>query len=159
MNCNILNIYILQSALLALATYASDSNDADRLRHLASPAGKVCSQFFVAVFMISCLINRFSEIFVLRSCRTNMRSGQLQTKEAFLKSWLNFHQQSPLSEYSLPQLPHACNLDSTLFHLLLGKQPLNSSIVHQGNHIIGDNGNGKVLVLPFMFLYICTSCC
>lgn len=34
-------MYDFQSALVALATYASDSADADRLKFLASPAGKV----------------------------------------------------------------------------------------------------------------------
>lgn len=34
----------LQSALLALAAHASDPADADRLRHLASPAGKVVNK-------------------------------------------------------------------------------------------------------------------
>lgn len=37
---NLVNVF-LQSALLALASYASDPTEADRLRHLASPAGKV----------------------------------------------------------------------------------------------------------------------
>lgn len=39
-------MYVLQSALVALATYASDFTEADRLRFLASPAGKVSSFFF-----------------------------------------------------------------------------------------------------------------
>jgi NADPH-ferrihemoprotein reductase len=34
-------VYGFQSALVALATYASDPADADRLTYLASPAGKV----------------------------------------------------------------------------------------------------------------------
>lgn len=37
----ILNACIFQSALLALAAHASDPTEADRIRHLASPAGKV----------------------------------------------------------------------------------------------------------------------
>lgn len=32
---------LMQSALIALASHASDPKDAERLRHLASPAGKV----------------------------------------------------------------------------------------------------------------------
>ena len=108
--------YVIQSSLLALAAHTSDPTEADRLRHLASPAGKVVITFlwklvlYLAYYLymgITCAVNM---------CRMNIHNGWLLVREASLRSWLNFHQQSPHLVSSLQQLPHACSLDSIQSH-------------------------------------------
>lgn len=66
-----------QSALLALAVHASNPVEADRLRYLASPAGKVVNLTWI-YRMIDWMLSYFSNVthlFVwLKFCRMNMPS-------------------------------------------------------------------------------------
>jgi hypothetical protein len=65
----------LQTSLLALATYASDPAEADCLRFLASPAGKVRVSGTRTNFL-HCMESLRCEIYQPYSlCRTTMLSG------------------------------------------------------------------------------------
>lgn len=69
---------------------------------------KICSLFSFSLYMgISFAANLY---------RTNMHNGWLLVRGAFLRSWLNFHQQGPHLVSSLQQLPHACSPDTIQSH-------------------------------------------
>ena len=115
--------FVFQSALLALAAHTSNPAEADRLRHLASPAGKVCESYLLW-HLHSPVLLRFPWmciIFIALPCRMNMHNGWLQVREASLRSWLNFLQPSHHLVYSLQQWPHVCSPDTIQSHHLQGR--------------------------------------
>lgn len=99
-NCASISPLFFQAALLALAAHASDPNEADRLKYLASPAGKVgisLSNYDICCYWNNHLLTR------VFWCRMNMHSGLLPVREASWKSWLSFLLQSLLLEFSSQQ--------------------------------------------------------
>lgn len=87
-------ILYFQAALAALAAHTSDPNEAERLRFLASPAGKVCSSMALLHDndnSLGIFLKKLIPIF-----RMSILNGLWQVRGAFWKLWLTLVQPSLL---------------------------------------------------------------
>lgn len=84
-----------QSALLALAAHDSDPNEAERLRHIASPDGKVCSLSFFRVTISWCLHYAFYSMFTFLLFQDEYAQWVIASQRSLLEVMAEFPSAKP----------------------------------------------------------------